>query len=176
LRARTWISHCTSLLLLSFFPLTLRAAEVPVCGESDLLFGCTKTDETGRLRAGCGVHDGKRFFASRWRLYDLQTEDVLKEIPAGPEGIALVEIPDKLHWFILEGEMACTSGAGKLAIPYRFLLRRTRSDRFQQHAYTPESLVATGNWNAETQLHYGEFRSRSLRGAPRVSQEKSPAP
>jgi len=29
---------------------------------------------------------------------------------------------------------------------------------------TPESLMETGNWNAETQLHYGEFRSCSLLG------------
>jgi hypothetical protein len=153
--------------------LTLRAAEVPVCGENDLLFACTKTEETGRLRAGCGVRDGERFFASAWRLYDLQTEGVLKEVPAGPEGIALVEIPnnersDKLRWFILEGELVCTNGSGGLAIPYRFLVERIRNDRFRQHAYTPESLMATGNWNAETQLHYGEFRSRSLLGAPRA--------
>jgi hypothetical protein len=178
-RARTWISCCVSLLLLSCFPLALRAAEVPVCGENDLLFGCTKTEETGRLRAGCGVRDGKRFFASAWRLYDLQTEGVLKEVPAGPEGIALIEIPDnkvsnKLRWLILEGEVVCTNGSGELAIPYRFLVERTRNDRFQQHAYTPESLMATGNWNAETQLHYGEFRSRSLQGAPRAISSSLP--
>jgi hypothetical protein len=167
-RARNWISGCVSLLLLSFSPLTLRAAEVPVCGENDLLFGCTKTEETGRLRAGCGVRDEKRFFASAWRLYDLQTEGVLKEVPAGPEGIALVEIPGRHRWLILEGELVCTKGSGELAIPYRFLVERTRNDRFQQHAYTPESLMATGNWNAETQLHYGEFRSRLLLGAPRL--------
>src|SRR5262249_18164901 len=152
-RLRTWISCCASLLALSFIPSPLRAAEVPVCGENDLLFGCTKTEETGRLRAGCGVRDGKHFFASEWRPYDLETEDVLKEVAAGPEGIALVEIPDKLHWAILEGEMVCTSGSGELTIPYRFLVERTRKNGFQQHAYTPESLIATGNWNAETQLH-----------------------
>lgn len=169
MRARTWISCCASLLALSFVPLPLHAAEVPVCGENDLLFGCTKTDEAGRLRAGCGVRDGKRFFPSAWRLYDLQTEGILKEVPAGPEGIALIEIPDRHRWLILEGELVCTNGSGQLAIPYRFLVERTRKDRFQQHAYTPESLMATGNWNVETQLHYGEFRSRSLLGAPRVS-------
>jgi hypothetical protein len=146
--------------------LTLRAAEVPVCGENDLLFGCTKIEEKGRLRAGCGVHDAKRFFASAWRVYDLQTEDVLKAVPAGPEGIALVELPRKPRWLILEGESACTSGSGKVAIPYRFLVERTGNDTFRQHAYTPETLEATGNWNADTQLHYGEFRSRSLVGEP----------
>jgi hypothetical protein len=145
--------------------LTLHAAEVPVCGENDLLFGCTKIEEKGRLRAGCGVHDAKRFFASEWRIYDLQTEDVLKKVPAGPEGIALVEIPNKVHWFILEGELTCTNASGQLAIPYRFLGERT-GDSFRQHAYTPESLAATGNWNADTQLHYGEFRSRSIVGEP----------
>jgi hypothetical protein len=148
--------------------LALRAAEIAVCGENDLLFACTKTEETGRLRAGCAVRDGNRFFASAWRLYDLQTEGVLKEVSAGPEGIALVEIPGKHRWLILEGELVCTHGSDELAIPYRFLVERTRSDRFQQHAYTPESLMATGNWNAETQLHYGEFRSRSLLGTPRA--------
>jgi hypothetical protein len=168
-RARSWISCCASLLALSFIPLTLRAAELPVCGENDLLFGCTKTEETGRLRAGCAVRDGKRFFASAWRLYDLQTEGVLKEVPTGPEGIALVEIPGERRWLILEGELVCTNGSAELAIPYRFLVERTRKDRFQQHAYTPESLMATGNWNAETQLHYGEFRSRSLNGVPRAA-------
>lgn len=161
MRARTWTLCFVSLLLL---PLTLRAAEVPVCGENDLLFGCTKTGETGRLRAGCGVREGGRFFASEWRIYDLQTEEVLKQIPAGPEGIALIEIPTKPRWFILEGELVCTSGSGELAIPYRFLVERSGKDDFLQRAYTPETLVATGNWNTDTQLHYGEFRSRSLLG------------
>ena len=168
MHARTRISCCVSLFLLSFPPLALRAAEIAVCGENDLLFACTKTEETGRLRAGCGVRDGNRFFASAWRLYDLQTEGVLREVPAGPEGIALVEIPGKHRWLILEGELVCKHGSGELAIPYRFLVERIRNNRFQQHAYTPESLMATGNWNAETQLHYGEFRSRSLLGAPRA--------
>jgi hypothetical protein len=159
-----WILCCLCLLALSILPAALRAAEVPVCGESDLLFGCTKTDEPGRLRAGCGVRDGKRFFASEWRLYDLQTEGILKEVPAGPEGIALVEIPNRNGWLILEGELVCRNGSNEIAIPYRFLVERTRRDGFQQQAYTPETLMATGNWNAETQLHYGEFRSRSLIG------------
>lgn len=173
MRARTLITCCLSLLL---FPWTLGAAEVPVCGENDLLFGCTKTDEKGRLRAGCGVRDGKRFFASEWRVYDLQTEKVLKQVPTGPEGIALIEIPNKLRWFILEGELMCTSGSGELAIPYRFLVERTGKDILQR-AYTPETLVATGNWNADTQLHYGEFRSRSLQGTRRaVSSSRVPSP
>jgi hypothetical protein len=160
-RARTQILLGVSLLLL---PLALHAAEVPACGENDLLFRCTKTEEKGRVRAGCAVFDGKRFFASEWRVYDLQTEAVLKRVPAGPEGIALIEIPDKLRWFILEGELVCTSGADSLTIPYRFLGERTGKDSFLQRAYTAESLVATGNWNADTQLALGEFQSRSLLG------------
>lgn len=174
MRFRMWISCFVALLL---FPLTLRSAEIPVCGENDLVFGCTKTDEKGRLRAGCGVRDGRRFFPSEWWIYDLQTEQVLKQVPAGPEGIALVDIPKKLHWFILEGEMVCMSGSGEVAILYRFLVERPGKDRLLQHAYTPESLVATGNWNTETQLHYGEFRSRSLLGARRsVSSSRVPSP
>lgn len=173
MRARTWIS-CFVFLLLS--PLTLHAAGIPVCGENDLMFGCTKTEERGRLRAGCGVRTGERFFASEWRIYDLQTEEVLKQVPAGPEGIALIEIPNKLRWFILEGELVCTSGANELAIPYRFLVERTGKDSFLQRAYTPESLVATGNWNADTQLHYGGFRSRSLLGTRQTTSSRAPRP
>ncbi|HEX7180395.1 MAG TPA: hypothetical protein VF756_01030 [Thermoanaerobaculia bacterium] len=173
MRARTWISYCVSLLLI---PLTLRAAEIPICGENDLVFGCTKTDEKGRLRAGCGVREGQRFFASEWWIYDLQTEEVLKQVPAGPEGIALVEIPNKRRWFVLEGELVCTNGSGEVSILYRFLVERAGKDRLLQHAYTPESLVATGNWNADTQLHYGEFRSRSLLGARRPAAARLPNP
>jgi hypothetical protein len=174
MRARTWTLF---FVLLPLLPLTLRAAEIPVCGENDLLFGCTKTEEKGRLRAGCGVRDKERFFASEWLIYDLKTEKVLKQVPAGPEGVALIEIPNKARWFILEGEMVCTSGSGELAIPYRFLVERTGKDSFLQRAYTPESLVATGNWNTDTQLHYGEFRSRSLLGARRaMSSSRVPRP
>jgi hypothetical protein len=115
------------------------------------------------------VREGQRFFASEWWIYDLQTERVLKQVPAGPEGIALVEIPNKLHWFVLEGELLCTNGSGEVSILYRFLVERAGKDRLLQHAYTPESLVATGNWNADTQLHYGEFKSRSLLGARRTA-------
>lgn len=165
MRAKTWTLCFVSLFLLAS---TLRAAEIPVCGEHDLLFGCTKTEEKGRLRAGCGVRDGKRFFASEWRIYDLQTEELLKQVSAGPEGIALIEVPKKLRWFIIEGELACTAGSDKLAVPYRFLIERSGKDDILQRAYTPETLVATGNWNADTQLHYGEFRSRSLLGAQRT--------
>lgn len=171
MRARTWTLCCASLLLL---PLPLLAAEAPVCGENDLLFGCTQTEERGRLRAGCGVRDGKRFFASEWRIYDLQTEEVLKEVPAGPEGIALIEIPNKPRWFILEGELVCIHGSDEIAIPYRFLGERAGKDSFLQRSYTPESLVATGNWNADTQLHYGEFRSRSILGAQRTTTSRVP--
>lgn len=159
MRTRTW----TLSFLLLLAPLTLHAAGKAVCGESDLMFGCTKTEEKGRLRAGCGVHDGKRFFASEWRSYDLQTEEVLGRVPAGKDGIALVEIP-KSRWSILEGELTCTRDSVELTIPYRFLVERTGKDGFQQRAYTPENLVATGNWNPDTQLHYGAFRSRSMLG------------
>lgn len=160
MRARTAILICLFLLIV---PFSVQAAD-HVCGEHDLLFGCTDTDEPGRLRAGCGVRDGGRFFASEWRVYDLKTEKVLKKVPTGADGIALVELP-KTHWFILEGETVCSTRSGDLAIPYRFLVERTGKDSFLQRPYTPETLVATGNWNAETQLHYGEFRSRSMIGA-----------
>lgn len=163
--ARIWTLSLALLLLVS---LTLRAAEAPVCGENDLVFGCTDTKEPKRLRAGCGVHDEKRFFASEWRIYDLRTEKLLKRIPAGPDGIALIEIPQD-RWFIVEGELTCAAsagaGSGGVAIPYRFLFERTGKKGFVQRAYTPENLVATGNWNPDTQLNYGEFRSRSLNGS-----------
>lgn len=169
MRART----CTLswLFLLLTAPFSLQAATA-VCGEQDLLFGCTQTEEKGRLRAGCGVHDGKKFFASEWRTYDLQTEDVLARVRTNTEGIALVEIP-KVRWFILEGELVCSRGAGELSIPYRFLVERTGKDSFRQRPYTPENLVATGNWNADTQLHYGAFRSRSLTGT--ANAQEAPA-
>jgi hypothetical protein len=158
-RAKT----CTlSLLFLLLAPFALRAAAA--CGEHDLMFGCTKTEERGRLRAGCGVHDGGRFFASEWRIYELQTEEVLGQVPAGADGIALVELPRKVRWMILEGEHVCSKGENELVIPYRFLVERTGKDSFLQRAYTPENLMATGNWNADTQIHYGAFRSRSLLG------------
>jgi hypothetical protein len=161
-RAKPWTLSFVFLLLA---PCALLAAGNPVCGENDLMFGCTKTEEKGRLRAGCGVHDRGNFFPSSWRIYDLQTEGVLgKTVPAGPDGIALVEIP-KVRWFIIEGELRCSRGGSELAVPYRFLAERTGKDSFRQRAYTPENLVATGNWNADTQLHYGAFRSRSLVGS-----------
>lgn len=159
MRPRTWIASC----LLVIVPMSLSAAVAPVCGEHDVMFGCTKTDEKGRLRAGCGVHEGGRFFTSEWRIYDLQTEKVLKTVKAGRDGIALIEIPN-LRWFILEGELKCTVGAREIAIPYRFLVERTAKDSFVQRPYSPETLVATGNWNEDTQLNYGAFRTRSLLG------------
>lgn len=70
--------------------------------------------------------------------------------------------------------MVCTSSSGEIAIPYRFLVERTGKDSFLQRAYTPEILVATGNWNTDTQLNYGEFRSRSVLGARRAM--SSPVP
>ena len=161
---RAWTLSFVFLLLA---PFALHGVGSPVCGEGDLTFGCTKTAEPGRLRAGCAVHDGPRFFASEWRIYDLQSEEVLKRVAANREGIALLEIPDR-RWLILEGEIVCTTGDGEtvgLAIPYRFLLERTGKDSFRQRAYTPESLVATENWNPDTQLNYGAFRSRSLAGS-----------
>ncbi|MFL6196586.1 MAG: hypothetical protein ACJ75H_20560 [Thermoanaerobaculia bacterium] len=162
MRARI-LALSSALLLLA--PLALRAAENPVCGENDLTFGCTRTDEAGRLRAGCGVHEGGRFFPSEWRIYHLETEKILAKAAAGPDGIALVEMPDKLRWFVLEGELHCKNGEGSLAVPYRFLVERTGRASFAQRAYSPETLVATGNWNADVQLNYGAFRSRSLNAA-----------
>ena len=38
-------------------------------------------------------------------------------------------------------------------------------DSFRQRPYTPETLVATENWDADTQLNYGAFRSRALVGS-----------
>lgn len=150
------------LMCLLLVPFALRAADP--CGDHDLTFGCTKTEERGRLRAGCGVHDGGRFFASEWRLYDLRTEKVLGRVSSNPDGIALVEIPGKLRWIILEGQLVCSTGGGERVIPYRFLVERTGKDSLLQRAYTPETLMSTGNWNEDTQLHYGEFRSRSVLG------------
>lgn len=159
MRSRT----CTLILMcLLFVPFALRAAEP--CGDRDLMFGCTKTTEKGRLRAGCGVHDGGRFFASEWRLYDLRTEKVLARASSNKEGIALVEISGKSRWLILEGELVCAKENGERVIPYRFLVERTGKDGLLQRAYTPETLMATGNWNEDTQLHYGAFRSRSVLG------------
>lgn len=162
MRAKTWTLSFVFLLLAPFA--FLHGAANPACGENDLTFGCTKTAESGRLRAGCAVHDRQSFFASEWRIYDLQSEEVLKRVPADPDGIALVEIPDR-HWLILEGEIVCTAGGNQLAVPYRFLVEKTGKDSFRQRAYTPESLVATGNWNADTQLNYGTFRGRTLTGS-----------
>jgi hypothetical protein len=158
-RSRT----CTLILMcLLFVPFALRAADL--CGDHDLTFGCTKTEERGRLRAGCGVHDRGRFFASEWRLYDLQTEKVLKQVSSNKDGIALVEIPGKLRWVILEGQLVCSTNGSERAIPYRFLVERTGKAGMLQRAYSPETLMATGNWNEDTQLHYGAFRSRSVLG------------
>jgi len=162
MRAKT--TRTLSFVFLLLAPLALRGAGAPACGENDLTFGCTKTDETGRLRAGCAVHDHQRFFASEWRIYDLQSEEVLKRVPTDKDGIALVDIPDR-PWLILEGEVVCTAHGRELAIPYRFLVERTGKNSYRQSAYTPETLVGTGNWNPDTQLHYGEFRSRSLTGS-----------
>ena len=73
-------------------PAALRAAALP-CGAHDLTFGCTHTEEKGRPRVGCAVHDGPRFFTSEWRVYDLQTEEILALVSSNPEGIALVDLP-----------------------------------------------------------------------------------
>jgi hypothetical protein len=160
-RVKTWTLSFVFLLLA---PLALRAVD-HVCGEHDLMFACTQTEEKGKLRAGCGVHEKGRFFASEWRVYDLRTEEVLGRVPARPDGIALIKIPQQ-RWFILEGETVCSTGSnGSLSIPYRFLVERTGKDSFRQRPYTPEHLVATGNWNEDTQLNYGAFRSRSLVGS-----------
>lgn len=149
------------------FPVLLKAAEL-ACGEHDLFFGCTKTEEKGRLRAGCGVHEGGRFFASDWKVFDLKTEKVLGKARTGKDGIALVEIP-KARWVVLEGEVTCSKNDRERAIPYRFLVERTGTDSFEQRLYTPENLIATGNWNEDTQLNYGAFRSRFLLGTESAS-------
>lgn len=159
MRAKTLFVICFFLL----FPVLLQAADL-VCGEHDLMFGCTKTEERGRLRAGCGVHEGGRFFASEWRVHDLKTEKVLGKARTGADGIALIEIPKASRWLVLEGEVTCSKNARDRNIPYRFLVERTGKDSFQQRPYTPENLMATGNWNEETQLNYGAFRSRFLLG------------
>lgn len=145
-------------------PLSLHGAGTPVCGAADLIFGCTQTEEPGRLRAGCAVHDRKHFFASEWRLYDLQSEEVLKRVQADQEGVALVDLPDR-PWVILEGQVVCTTHGREITIPYRFLIERTGKNSYRQSAYTPETLVGTGNWNPDTQIHYGEFRGRSITGS-----------
>lgn len=154
--------------LLLLAPLALRAAGEHVCGEHDLMFACTQTEERGKLRAGCGVHEKGQFFKSEWRVYDLKTEEVLGRVAARPDGIALIKIPQQ-RWVILEGQTVCSTSDSSLAIPYRFLVERTGKDSFRQRPYTPESLVATGNWNADTQLNYGAFRSRSLVGSEPAS-------
>jgi len=163
-RAKTLFAICLSLLT---FPVLVQAAEL-VCGEHDLMFGCTQTEEKGRLRAGCGVHEGARFFASEWRVHDLKTEKVLGRARSNADGIALLEIP-KARWVILEGELTCSKATGERAIPYRFLVERTGKNSFQQRPYTPETLMATGNWNEDTQLNYGAFRSRFLLGTESAS-------
>lgn len=160
MRAKGWILGLVCLLLA---PFTLLAADV-ACGEHDLMFGCTQTEEKGRLRAGCGVHDAGKFFASEWRIYDLESEEILGRSRSGKDGIALVEIPKNGRWFILEGELVCSRNSNEVAIPYRFLLERTGKNSFLQRPYTPENLVATGNWSLDSQLNYGEFRSRSALG------------
>lgn len=109
------------------------------------------------------MHEKGNFFNSEWRVYDLKTEEVLGRVPARPDGIALIKLPQQ-RWFILEGETVCSLNQGSLAVPYRFLVERTGKNSFRQRPYTPETLVATGNWNADTQLNYGAFRSRSLNG------------
>ena len=162
MRAKT---RALSFAFLLFAPLAaLRGAGTPICGENDLTFGCTKTAEPGRLRAGCAVHDGPQLL--RFRVADLRVAERrgLEPGARGRGGIALLEIPDH-RWFILEGEIVCTAGGDELAIPYRFLVERTGKNSFRQRAYTPESLVATGNWNPDTQLNYGAFRGRSLAGS-----------
>lgn len=162
MRSRTCTLIPTCLLIAVLAPIALQAAEP--CGDRDLMFGCTKTEERGRLRAGCGVHDGGQFFASEWRLYDLRTEEVLGRVSSNADGIALVEISGKSRWLILEGELVCAKDGGERVIPYRFLVERTGKDGMLQRAYSPETLMATGNWNEDTQLHYGAFRSRSVLG------------
>ena len=77
---------------------------------------------------------------------------------------ALLERGDAHPIIVLEGEVTCSKDTRERAIPYRFLVERTGRDSFQQSPYTPENLMATGNWNEDTQLNYGAFRSRFLLG------------
>jgi hypothetical protein len=169
------VTPCVAALtVLALAAAPLAAAETYVCGQSDLLFGCTRTEETGRLRAGCGVHAGGRFFTSEWRTYDLATDQMIAAVPTGDDGIALLDVPER-RWFVIEGELRCTDGTGGRTIPYRFLVERTGAQAFRPYHYTPESLVATGNWNADTQLHYGAFRSRVITGAAAGGAEPAPA-
>jgi hypothetical protein len=88
----------------------------------------------------------------------------LERVSSNAEGIALVAISGKSRWLVLEGELVCAKEGGERVIPYRFLVERTGKDTMLQRAYSPETLMATGNWNEDTQLHYGAFRSRSVLG------------
>ena len=78
------------------------------------------------------------------------------------------------RWLVLEGELLCTRSEGEVAIPYRFLVERTGGSSFRQRPYTAESLHATGNWNVDTQLQYGAFRSRSHLGIAAPQDVKRP--
>jgi hypothetical protein len=74
----------------------------------------------------------------------------------------------KTRTLSFEGEVVCTTRGHEIAIPYRFLVERTGKASYRQSAYSPETLVGTGNWNPDTQLHDGELRGRSLAGSDPV--------
>jgi hypothetical protein len=135
------------------------------CGAEDLYFGCTETRRGAEVIAGCGVHAEGRFLQSVWRTLDLRSEELLQAAQAPADGIAQLRLPAS-QWFVIEGELRCADGH---AIPYRFLGERvdgSRAARLRTHRYTPDRLADTGNWNPDTQLHFGEFRARSLQRLP----------
>jgi len=152
-------------LLLVLAPAAAFAAGGFPCGSQDLYFGCTETKRGADVIAGCGVHAEGKFLQSVWRTFDLQSEQVLQTVQAPADGIAQLRVPSS-SWFVIEGELRCVDGH---AIPYRFLGERVGGPRVKNlktHRYSPDRLVATGNWNADTQLHFGEFRARSIQGLP----------
>lgn len=140
-------------------------AEAFMCGSEDLAFGCTEARRGKEFIAGCGVHAAGRFLESEWRTYDLHSERLLDASLAPRGGIAQLLLPSS-RWFVIEGEVLCADGH---AIPYRFLGERVgeRPKRLRTHRYSPERLAATGNWSADTQLHFGEFKARFLGRYPR---------
>lgn len=148
-------------------PGALGAAGKHDCGSQDLVFGCTEVVRGRDLVAGCGVRAEGKFLASSWRAYDLLSERLLQRAEAPADGIAQLAVPAQ-RFFVIEGEVRCSDGR---AIPFRFLEERLGERRptgLRTHHYTPEKLVATGNWNPDTQLHFGEFRARYLDQLPRA--------
>jgi hypothetical protein len=152
-------------LLLASLPGALAAGGLD-CGSQDLYFGCTEARRGEEFIAGCGVHAEGRFLESTWRTYELHSERVLQTVRAPTDGIAQLAVPPS-QWFVIEGEILCGDGH---AVPYRVLGERVAgrsAASVRTHRYSPDRLAATGNWNTDTQLHFGEFRARALQGLPR---------